>query len=223
MAAALAAYFAAGSKQGHRRRPGCPTNSMARSTHLNGVSEPNASMDVQVNRGSAFDVDGGPKCFRPKYKIPARATPTRSRPPGNSASSNQFDQYKARSTHSAGCLRRTPARTCRCTWAVHPTTRRRQAMAQARRRAKAQWREQRRVRDQGQLQRRASEPESHRRGRSRLLACSLARLLACSHEGKGECEPEGSNGDARVSQRATDAAGGECMPKGSGRGARVSR
>ena len=26
MAAALAAYFAAGSKQGHRRRPGCPTN-----------------------------------------------------------------------------------------------------------------------------------------------------------------------------------------------------
>ena len=89
MAAALAAYFAAGSKQGHRRRPGCPTNSMARSTHLNGVSEPNASMDVQVNRGSAFDVDGGPKCFRPKYKIPARATPTRSRPPGNSASSRR--------------------------------------------------------------------------------------------------------------------------------------
>ena len=62
MAAALAAYFAVGSKQGHRRRPGCPTNSMARSTHLNGVSEPNASMDVQVNRGSVFDGEGGPEC-----------------------------------------------------------------------------------------------------------------------------------------------------------------
>ena len=53
MAAALAAYFAAGSKQGHRRRPGCPTNSMARSTHLNGVSEPNASMDVQEKNAGA--------------------------------------------------------------------------------------------------------------------------------------------------------------------------
>ena len=42
---------------------------MARSTHLNGVSEPNASMDVQVNKGSAFDGDGGPKCLTPKYKI----------------------------------------------------------------------------------------------------------------------------------------------------------
>ena len=54
MAAALAAYFAAGSKQGHRRRPGCPTNSMARSTHLNGVSEPNASMDVQEERRCCY-------------------------------------------------------------------------------------------------------------------------------------------------------------------------
>ena len=90
MAAALAAYFAVGSKQqGHRRRPGCPTNSMARSTHLNGVSEPNASMDLQVNRGSAFDSDGGPKCLTPKYKIPARATPTRTKPPGNSTSSRR--------------------------------------------------------------------------------------------------------------------------------------
>ena len=95
MAAALAAYFAAGSKQGHRRRPGCPTNSMARSTHLNGVSEPNASVDVQVNRGSAFDSDGGPKCLTPKYKIPARAISDQNK------ATREFNQFKARSTRSA--------------------------------------------------------------------------------------------------------------------------
>ena len=40
-------------EQGHRRRPGYPTNSMARSTHLNGVSAPNASMDVQEKNAGA--------------------------------------------------------------------------------------------------------------------------------------------------------------------------
>ena len=84
-------------------------------------------------------------------------------------------------------------------------------MAQARRRAKAQWREQRRVRDQGQLQRRASEPESHRRGRSRLLACSLARLLACSLAAAAGAQPK------------EEAEHSQYEPKGNGRGARVSR
>ena len=47
-----------------------------------GVFEPNASMDVQVNMGSAFDGEDGPKFFTLKYK---------------NSRTGKFDQIKASS------------------------------------------------------------------------------------------------------------------------------